>query len=53
MIDRVVHGPDRELNLALLEELCDTMINGSLMRTGRYDALSGPERLEVSSGRTL
>jgi formate dehydrogenase iron-sulfur subunit len=34
VIDRVVHGPDRELNLALLEELCDTMINGSLCGLG-------------------
>jgi formate dehydrogenase iron-sulfur subunit len=34
VIDRVVHGPDRELNLTLLEELCDTMINGSLCGLG-------------------
>jgi len=34
VIDRVVHGPNRELNLALLEELCDTMINGSLCGLG-------------------
>ncbi len=34
VIDRVVHGPDREVNLALLEELCDTMINGSLCGLG-------------------
>jgi formate dehydrogenase iron-sulfur subunit len=34
VIDRVVHGPDRQLNLALLEELCDTMINGSLCGLG-------------------
>jgi formate dehydrogenase iron-sulfur subunit len=30
----VIHGPDRELNLTLLEELCDTMINGSLCGLG-------------------
>jgi len=34
VIDRVINGPDRELNLALLEELCDTMINGSLCGLG-------------------
>jgi formate dehydrogenase iron-sulfur subunit len=34
VIDRVVHGPDREGNLVLLEELCDTMINGSLCGLG-------------------
>jgi formate dehydrogenase iron-sulfur subunit len=34
VIDRVLKGPDRELNLALLEELCDTMVNGSLCGLG-------------------
>jgi formate dehydrogenase iron-sulfur subunit len=34
VIDRVVHGPDRAGNLALLEELCDTMVNGSLCGLG-------------------
>jgi formate dehydrogenase iron-sulfur subunit len=34
VIDRVVNGPDRELNLTLLEELCDTMVQGSLCGLG-------------------
>ena len=34
VIDRVINGPDRDLNLALLEELCDTMLNGSLCGLG-------------------
>jgi formate dehydrogenase iron-sulfur subunit len=34
VIDRVLKGPDRELNLILLEELCDTMVNGSLCGLG-------------------
>ena len=34
VIDRVVKGQDRELNLVLLEELCDTMVNGSLCGLG-------------------
>ena len=34
VIDRVIQGPGRESNLALLEELCDTMINGSLCGLG-------------------
>jgi formate dehydrogenase iron-sulfur subunit len=34
VIDRVVAGIDREENLALLEELCDTLLNGSLCGLG-------------------
>jgi formate dehydrogenase iron-sulfur subunit len=34
VIDRVLNGPDRELNLTLLEELCDTMVHGSLCGLG-------------------
>jgi formate dehydrogenase iron-sulfur subunit len=34
VIDRVVKGQDRQANLALLEELCDTMVNGSLCGLG-------------------
>jgi formate dehydrogenase iron-sulfur subunit len=34
VIDRVVRGTHREANLALLEELCDTMVNGSLCGLG-------------------
>jgi formate dehydrogenase iron-sulfur subunit len=34
VIDRVVWGTDRAANLALLEELCDTMVNGSLCGLG-------------------
>ena len=34
VIDRVVNGQDRQRNLALLEELCDTMGDGSLCGLG-------------------
>jgi formate dehydrogenase iron-sulfur subunit len=34
VIDRVIRGVDRELNLTLVEELCDTMLNGSLCGLG-------------------
>ncbi len=34
VIDRIVAGVDREANVALLEELCDTMLNGSLCGLG-------------------
>jgi formate dehydrogenase iron-sulfur subunit len=34
VIDRIREGVDRDQNLALLEELCDTMLNGSLCGLG-------------------
>jgi formate dehydrogenase iron-sulfur subunit len=34
VIDRIGRGADRAANLALLEELCDTMFNGSLCGLG-------------------
>ena len=34
MIDRIIQGVDRERNLALLEELCETMLHGSLCGLG-------------------
>jgi formate dehydrogenase iron-sulfur subunit len=34
IMDRVSSGQDRESNLALVEELCDTMLNGSLCGLG-------------------
>jgi formate dehydrogenase iron-sulfur subunit len=34
VIDRIVAGVNRDQNLALLEELCDTMLNGSLCGLG-------------------
>jgi formate dehydrogenase iron-sulfur subunit len=34
VIDRVMVGDHREQNLALLEDLCDTMLNGSLCGLG-------------------
>jgi formate dehydrogenase iron-sulfur subunit len=34
VIDRVLQAQDRESNLGLLEELCDTMVNGSLCGLG-------------------
>jgi formate dehydrogenase iron-sulfur subunit len=34
VIDRVLQSRDREANLGLLEELCDTMVNGSLCGLG-------------------
>jgi formate dehydrogenase iron-sulfur subunit len=34
VIDRILAGVDRDQNLALIEELCDTMVNGSLCGLG-------------------
>jgi formate dehydrogenase iron-sulfur subunit len=34
VIDRIMHGVNPEQNLRLLEELCDTMVNGSLCGLG-------------------
>jgi formate dehydrogenase iron-sulfur subunit len=34
VMDRVISGQNREGNLALVEELCDTMLNGSLCGLG-------------------
>lgn len=34
VIDRIVADEDREANLELLQELCDTMVNGSLCAMG-------------------
>jgi formate dehydrogenase iron-sulfur subunit len=34
MLDRIIQGVDRERNLALLEELCETMLHGSLCGLG-------------------
>ncbi|MGC3980058.1 MAG: NADH-ubiquinone oxidoreductase-F iron-sulfur binding region domain-containing protein [Steroidobacteraceae bacterium] len=34
VIDRIMHGVQREQNLVLLEDLCDTMLNGSLCGLG-------------------
>ena len=34
VVDRIVAGVDRDANLALLEELCDTMLHGSLCGLG-------------------
>ncbi|HJS21041.1 MAG TPA: NADH-quinone oxidoreductase subunit NuoF [Steroidobacteraceae bacterium] len=34
VIDRIIQGVDRERNLALLEELCETMLTGSLCGLG-------------------
>jgi formate dehydrogenase iron-sulfur subunit len=34
VIDRILAGVDRDLNLALIEELCDTMVHGSLCGLG-------------------
>jgi formate dehydrogenase iron-sulfur subunit len=34
VMDRVISGQNREANLALVEELCDTMLNGSLCGLG-------------------
>ncbi|HEX9450386.1 MAG TPA: NADH-quinone oxidoreductase subunit NuoF [Burkholderiales bacterium] len=34
VIDHIVAGREREKNLALLEDLCDTMLNGSLCALG-------------------
>ena len=34
IVDRILQGVDRSANLALLEELCDTMVQGSLCGLG-------------------
>ena len=34
IIDRVIAGQDREFNLEVLDDLCDTMIEGSLCAMG-------------------
>jgi len=34
VIDRIMHGMDRDQNLALLEDLCETMVQGSLCGLG-------------------
>jgi formate dehydrogenase iron-sulfur subunit len=34
VIDRIVAGSERETNVKLLQDLCDTMINGSLCALG-------------------
>jgi formate dehydrogenase iron-sulfur subunit len=34
VIDRVIAGRDREFNLQVLDDLCDTMIEGSLCAMG-------------------
>ena len=34
MIDRITAGEDSDANLALLSELCDTMVDGSLCAMG-------------------
>ena len=34
VIDRIMHGMDRERNLALLDDLCETMLQGSLCGLG-------------------
>jgi formate dehydrogenase iron-sulfur subunit len=34
VVDKIVAGVDRDQNVALLEELCDTMLNGSLCGLG-------------------
>ena len=34
VIDHIVAGSEREKNIALLEDLCDTMLNGSLCALG-------------------
>jgi formate dehydrogenase iron-sulfur subunit len=34
VIDRIIAGTDREANTALLKDLCDTMLNGSLCGLG-------------------
>lgn len=34
LIDRVIAGQDRELNLQILDDLCDTMVEGSLCAMG-------------------
>ena len=49
VIDRIIAGEEREKNLALLRDLNDTMLAGSLCAMGRHDAVSRDERLESFS----
>jgi formate dehydrogenase iron-sulfur subunit len=44
-------GTEREKNLALLTELCDIMVNGSLCGLERPDAVPGQSALKNTSGR--
>ena len=41
MIDRIRAGEDRDATGALLRDLCDTMLYGSLCAHGRHDAVPG------------
>lgn len=56
VIDRIIAGEQREANIALLRELCDTMIHGSLCGHGGmapYPVLSALDRFpEDFAGQT-
>ncbi|MCT7655569.1 hypothetical protein MBH78_14635 [Oceanimonas sp. NS1] len=47
VIDRIMRGENRDANMALLEDLCDTMIQGSLC------AMGGMTPFPVKSAYTL
>jgi formate dehydrogenase iron-sulfur subunit len=46
VIDRIIAGTEREFNLALLDDLCDTMIEGSLCAMGGLTPLPVRSALE-------
>ena len=47
VIDRIIAGKERAKNLALLDDLCDTMLDGSLCALGGLTPLPGAERGEA------
>ena len=49
VIDRVIAGNEREFNLALLDDLCDTMIEGSLCAMGGLTPMLVRSALEYFS----
>jgi formate dehydrogenase iron-sulfur subunit len=53
VIDRILHGIDRERNLQTLDELCDTMLNGSLCGLGGMTPLPVQSALKYFKGDFL
>ena len=47
VIDRIIANRERAANTALLEDLCNTMKFGSLVRARRLHAVSGDERADA------
>ena len=51
VIDRVVQGVDRDANLTLLDDLCDTLLNGSLCGLGGLTPYPVQSALKYFPGR--